>query len=152
MTHHYRPATAEDGLYVANNLRPEDLREVEGLGHSPLVLPFCVSASNPSVALIHSDGRIAGIGGIMPDPRPGVGQVWLLCTPVVNEAPHHVVRGIKRWLAEQTEYHLLWNIADSRNTLHRKLLKLLGFKAIRQLNVGPKFLPYLEIVKLCAYQ
>lgn len=152
MNHHYRVSTATDGIYVANNLRPEDKAEIEGLGHNPLALPFCCAQSKPGVTLVHADGRIAGVGGIMPDPRPGVGMIWLLCTPVIAEAPHHVVKGINRWLKEQREYKMLWNLADARNTLHHKLLKLLGFKAIRQVNVGPSFLPYLEIVKLCASQ
>ena len=36
----YRPATMGDAVKVANNLRPEDLQELEGLGHTPLGVPF----------------------------------------------------------------------------------------------------------------
>ena len=60
------------------------------------------------------------------------------------------MRQAKKWLDEQRNYRLLWNLADARNQFHQKLLRLLGFKAITARPVGPYGLPYLEIVKLCA--
>ena len=35
MSQYHRPATYKDGLLVLNNIRPEDLREVYGMGSSP---------------------------------------------------------------------------------------------------------------------
>ena len=124
--------------------------EIEGLGHQPLVLPFCVLSSDSPVAFFNNEGELAGVAGIMPDEREHVGQVWMICTPAVQKNPHHLVRQAKQWLAEQRNYRLLWNLADARNQFHHKLLRLLGFKAIAYKAVGPYGLPYLEIVKLCA--
>tara|TARA_R100001082_G_C4363450_1_gene160599 strand:- start:888 stop:1352 length:465 start_codon:yes stop_codon:yes gene_type:complete len=153
MKPYYRKATVKDAALVANNLRKEDLREVEGLGHNTLVLPFCVLTSTTAIAFFDSDGSIAGVGGIIPDPREGVGIVWMLCTPVVQNKPHTFVRHLKRWLKEQhKDYRMLWNIADARNKFHQKLVKLLGFKCLRMTYQPPYGLPYLEIVKLCAVQ
>ena len=147
----YRPATVGDAVRVANDLRPEDLQELEGLGHDRLAIPFSVLASDAPVAFYAKDGTLAGVAGIVPDPDPGVGIIWMLCTPAVQKEPINFVKQAKHWLAEEaSNYRLLWNLADARNHLHHKLLKMLGFKAIRSVPSGPHGLPYLEIIKLCA--
>ena len=148
----YRPATVGDAVQVANNLRPEDLQELEGLGHTPLGVPFSVLASDVAVAFFSKEGVIAGVAGIVPDAQEGVGIIWMLCTPEVQKEPFTFVRQAKKWLAdEQRNYRLLWNLADARNQFHHKLLKMLGFKALSSIPMQPYGLPYLEIVKLCAY-
>ena len=146
----YRPATIRDAVSVANNLRAEDKAEVEGLGQSLLHLPFGVVVSNHSTAFHSRDGELAGIAGIT-DVEPGVGQIWMLCTPVIHKEPITFVRQAKLWLTGvEHNYRLLWNLADARNHVHHKLLKHLGFKALRAVPVGSEQLPYFEIVKLCA--
>lgn len=150
----YREATVKDAIEVANNIRPEDKQELEGRGFDPMVLPLCVLHSTTSVAFFDSEGQIGGIGGIAPDPSSSLcGVVWMICTPVVSKHPHTFVREARRWLSEnELNYRILWNLADARNHLHHKLLRLLGFKALRTVHTSPFFLPYLEIVKLCVYQ
>lgn len=152
MKPYYRKATVKDAIAVANNLREEDRMEMEGLGHAPIALPFLVQLSTTAVAFFDETGAIGGVGGIMPDYKEHVGQVWLLCTPIVTKKPHTLVRHIKRWLNEQHDYRLLWNIADARNKFHHKLLKILGFKGIKKVYPPPHQLPYYEIVKLCVQQ
>ena len=148
----YRPATVADAVQVANNLRPEDLKEIEGMGHKSPAVIFSVLASDVAVSFFSKEGEIAGVAGICPDSRAGVGVIWMLCTPVVQKEPFTFVRQAKQWLAdEQRNYRLLWNLADARNLYHHKLLRMLGFKALRSVPAGPFNLPYLEIVKLCAY-
>lgn len=145
----YRQATAKDGLVVANNLRPEDRREVEGMGFTPLHIPFGILASEHSTVFYSPEGELAGVAGIVRLDNQ-VGQIWMLCTPVIHQGPVRFVKGAKRWLNEvQKEYKLLWNLADARNHVHHKLLRHLGFKALRTVPVGPENLPYFEIVKLC---
>jgi hypothetical protein len=153
MKAYYRKATFKDGLELAKKIREEDLQEIQGLGHGPESIPFFVLLSDVAVALFDGD-ELAGIGGITPDPtNEGAGLVWLLCTPIITRKPQTVVRGAMKWLKEhEHKYTMLWNLADARNTYHHKLLRLLGFKGLRQLNIGPFFLPYIEIVKLCASQ
>jgi len=148
----YRTATIKDGFLVANQLRPEDKREVEGMGHTPFHIPLCVLGSEHATVFHSPDGEIAGVAGIVRlDDQ--VGQIWMLCTPVIAKYPHIFVRRSKKWLKEvQTEYRLLWAYADVRNKLHHKLLRHLGFKALRTVPIGPKNLPYYEIVKLCVCQ
>lgn len=146
----YRPASIRDAVIVANNLRVEDRQEVEGMGHSMLHLPFGIATSNHSTFFFTRDGEAAGIAGIA-DLDDGVGQIWMLCTPAIHKEPITFVRQAKLWLSGvEHNYRLLWNLADARNHVHHKLLKHLGFKALRAVPVGPEQLPYFEIVKLCA--
>lgn len=147
-----REATVSDALEVIQNIRWEDRREIEGLGNRVTDLPLSVLISADKVAFLTDDHTLGGVAGIIPDPNnPGAGIVWMICTTDVTKNPVALVRGAKKWLAEHgPKYTMLWNLADDRNKFHHKLLKMLGFKAMRRLNVGPYFLPYLEIIKLCA--
>jgi len=146
-----REATYRDGLLVLNNIRPEDKAEVEGMGLEPLHVPFGVLACDHPT-YFHVDEKPAGIAGIV-RLSPTEGQVWMLCTPLIAEVPHTFVREAKRCMRSvEGEYQLLWNYADARNHVHHKLLKHLGFKALREVPCGPYQLPYLEIVKLCVQE
>ena len=150
MSKYHRPATYKDGLLVLNNIRPEDLREVRGMGSTPLQVPFGILISEHATFFHDTDGTPAGLAGVV-RLNPHEGQIWMLCTPLITTKPHTFVRGAKRWLKEvEKDYDLLWNLADTRNAVHHKLLKHLGFKAIRTVPTGPQQIPYFEIVKLCA--
>ena len=147
-----RPATVADALEVAANIRLEDRREIEGLGHSPLALVWCVETSAHATAFYNREGELAGIAGIGPDDQPGVGQVWMICTPAVEKNPVTFVRQSRQWIETAgKDYSMLWNLMDSRNKLHHKLVKMLGFKSLRYVCPPPfNTIPYIEIVKLCA--
>ena len=148
----YRPATIRDAVIVANNLRDEDRSEVEGMGLSPLHLPFGIATSSYATYFFTKEDKAAGIAGIA-DVGDGIGQAWMLCTPEILKEPITFVRQAKLWLSEvEHNYELLWNLADARNHVHHKLLKHLGFKALRAVPCGPDQLPYFEIVKLCVSQ
>ena len=150
MSKYHRTATYNDGLLVLKNLRKEDLEELKGAGMSPLHVPFGVLISEHATFFYDTDGNPAGLAGVV-RLSPTEGQIWMLCTPVITTKPHTFVRGAKAWLSEvESDYKLLWNIADVRNTVHHKLLKHLGFRALRTVPTGPDALPYYEIVKLCA--
>lgn len=150
MSQYHRPATYKDGLLVLNNIRPEDLREVRGMGSSPLHVPFGVLISEHATFFHDTDGSPAGLAGVV-RLSPSEGQIWMLCTPLITTKPHTFVRGAKKWLKEvEKDYDLLWNLADTRNDVHHKLLKHLGFRALRTVPTGPQQIPYFEIVKLCA--
>ena len=144
-----REATTKDALLVGNNLRTDDRNELEGMGHNTLQLPIGVMMSDHAVSFYSPEGDIAGVAGIVPLDNQ-VGQIWMLCTPVIETHPFIFVRSAKKWLNNiQKEYKLLWNLADARNQVHHKLLKHLGFKALRTVPIGPNNIPYYEIVKLC---
>ena len=147
MKPYYRQATIKDAFQVVNNIRKEDRAEIEGLGHSITAVPFSVLISKPSVAFFNHKNEICGVAGIVPE-SDRIGQVWMICTPSITHNPHTFVREARRWLSEQHGFSMLYNVADSRNHLHQKLLKLLGFKSLQEV-VLPNGLVYKEIVKLC---
>lgn len=150
MSNLIRPATIKDATYVAANLRDEDLIEVEGLGHDRGALPFSVAVSTTAVSMLLPTGELVGVAGICPDQQDRVGSIWMLCTPGLEKAPHTFVRQARKWLKEVSkDYDVLTNLAGYDNKLHHKLLKLLGFKALRVVQPAPYYLPYYEIVKLC---
>ena len=146
-----KKATIQDALEVARNIRAEDKMEIEGLGHSLGSLPFSVALSDVAVSFYNRDGDICGVAGICPSPIPRSGIVWMICTPALTLQPMTFVRQARNWLArEEVNYDVLYNYTDIRNTFHHKLLKMLGFRALRILQPAPTYLPYYEIVKLCA--
>ena len=145
-----REASVRDALLLANNIRIEDKQEIEGLGLSPFLLPLSVLQSDNPMAFFDDSESIIAIAGVVPV-NPREGQIWMICTPLVEKVPHTLVRQTKKWIAEWEErYDILYNIADANNALHHKLLKILGFKSLRRVYPEPYLKPYLEIVKLCA--
>ena len=145
---HYRKGTLEDGLRIISKLRKEDKAEVAGMGMTMLHVPFGLVVSEHAT-FFHYKGEPAGIAGVV-RLNQHEGQIWMLCTPAITKAPITFVRQAKKWLDSiESDYKLLWNLADARNTVHHKLLKHLGFKGLRVVPTGPNALPYYEIVKLC---
>ena len=146
MSKYIHPCTLEAAYQVASQLRGDDLREcVEGHGIQPTIhIPlassagFCVSFNVP-------DGRIAGLAGIHSD-----GRIWMLCTPAIEDFPHHFAREAKRFIDNRCEPYL-WNLVDKRNTVHIKLLKFLGFTLHDEVLYGPNSLPFIRFSK-CVHQ
>ena len=139
MKPYYRQATIKDAFHVVNNIRVEDKAEIEGLGHTIAAIPFSILISKPSVAFFNKNNDICGVAGIVPE-SDRIGQVWMICTPAITHNPHTFIREAKRWLSEQHGFSMLYNLADSRNLLHQKMLKLLGFKSISLFLISSSFM------------
>ena len=138
-----QPCTPQLALEVGENLRWEDIREVEET--SGLTAPAAVLESYYrsafSVYFTVPNGKAAGVAGVTPD-----NKIWMLCTKASEEYPHTFVREARRWL-DSLYNPYLWNHADMRNESHIKLLKLLKFKFINyQVHNG---VPLIEFIKLC---
>jgi hypothetical protein len=135
--------------WVADNLQLEDRRELEGLGFADmhLALRLSVAQSDNPICFWNPDGMICGVAGVSRTDAQS-GAIWMLTTPYVRQYPKLFFKEAKKWLAKQTNYDLLYNIADPRNQLHLKLLHLLGFKRLSYVSVGPDRLTYVEFAKL----
>lgn len=145
------PATIQEALRYSSKLRFEDRRELMGVGHHPMVaLPLSVGLSENPIKFFNQDRQVAGFAGVV-DEGDGIGRIWMLCTPAVEKMPFILVKEAKEWISSQP-YNMLHNIADPRNRAHLKLLKLLGFKRLSYVSVGPKRHTYVEFAKLCAIQ
>lgn len=132
----------EAAVQVAFNLRPDDYREVyEGHGYFPPFHIPQVALNGDSYYFEAPNGKIAAIGGVGID-----GNIWMLCTPIVEDYPIAFARECKRMIDSRKE-KLLWNIVDKRNTVHLKLLQFLGFKFLREIKHGPNQLTFIEFCK-----
>ena len=137
------PITLEAATQVASNLRPDDLREVEeGHGRDPTALPFLMSQNPSYVYFTVPDGKTAGMAGVGKE-----GDIWMLCTPEIHRYPITFAREAKRYVDSRTE-PLLWNIVDSRNEAHLRLLKFLGFKFLRKVKHGPNSITFIEFCRV----
>ena len=145
MSKYIHPITLEAAKEVASNLRPDDRREVEeGHGDDPLQVLTNAALTTPCMYFTVPNGRTAGMVGVSEE-----GNIWMLCTPEIEQYPITVAREAKRFIDNRKE-KLLWNIIDKRNTVHIKLLRFLGFKFLREFPYGPNKLPFIEFCKLCA--
>ncbi len=143
MSKFIHPITLEAAIEVASNLRSDDRREVEE-GHGiPAALLPTIMAHNPSyVYFTVPDGKTAGMAGVGEQ-----GDIWMLCTNEIHRHPIRFAREAKRYV-DSREEPLLWNIVDSRNTAHLRLLKFLGFKFLRKLKHGPNNVTFIEFCRV----
>ena len=143
MDNRIHPITKEAAYEVASNLTEADHREVfEGHGIDGIwtIILGAITQQNTD-AIYTNDGKIAAMIGVED------GRVWMLSTTACTDHPRTFVKDVKRWLLSQPD-GLYWNIVDKRNTVHIRLLRLLGFKFLRELNYGPNNLPFLEFCKI----
>jgi hypothetical protein len=143
VSNYIHPITLEAATQVASNLRPDDRREVEeGHGIPSALLPSLMSENPSYVYFTVPDGKTAGMAGVGEQ-----GDIWMLCTPHIHRYPITFAREAKRYVDSRTE-PLLWNIVDSRNTAHLRLLKFLGFKFLRKLKHGPNNVTFIEFCRV----
>ena len=137
------PITNEVAFEVTSQLSNDDKREcIEGHGIDPFVLAMEVLSTKDSYYFKSPNGMSVAIGGAEPD-----GRIWLLCTDTEKHYPLTFTRNIKKFVDTRPE-KLLWNVVDKRNTTHIKLLRILGFKFLREVLYGPKLLTFIEFCKI----
>ena len=140
-----RRARSSDARAVFASLRPEDLREVQAaseLDDPTDMLLGGFEASNVTYAM-RVEGRPIAVLGLVATPVANV--VWLLATPSVNRHRLDVLRHGRdvadKWFRR---YGTLLCIADDRNTLHQRWIKLIGFEEAGQIDQnGIPFTRYL---------
>ena len=143
LSKYIHPITLKAALEVASNLRSDDFRELsEGHGLDPLLYLAAMSAEPSTVYFTSPSGKAAGMAGVGKK-----GDIWMLCTNEIHKQPILFTRQAKRYVDSRTE-PLLWNIVDSRNKAHLKLLKFLGFKFLRKLKHGPKNVTFIEFCRV----
>ena len=141
MPNYIHPLTKEAALYVASNLREDDRRELEE-GHGlPALSAAIYPLEDDSIYFTVPNGETAGMAGVGPD-----GKIWMLCTPAIHKYPLTFAREAKRFVESRTE-EFLWNIVDSRNKAHLKLLHWLGFEFMEEFEYGPNNIPFIEFQK-----
>jgi len=136
-----RPAIPPDCVEIARNLREADLMEIVAGGHSdPLrCLMDCFERTERPMTGVWNGTPIClfGVSRIryrfFDDkgkwcPR-GIGAPWLLGTDEITDARWSFLKESRVWLDQiKNDYDLLWNRVHSRNTVHIRWLKWLGFQ------------------------
>jgi hypothetical protein len=147
-----RPATPDDAKYIATRLRKADRAECEAvIGKPPeAFLPGSVALATACWSIIAPTGDIIGLFGVSPYPGDkNVGAVWMVATDELPKYTRQFLRETRRWVkVMQDHYPILWNIVDTRNTVHVKWIKWCGFTFHGTHLIGPDKIPFLEFSKV----
>lgn len=124
-------------LEIAENLRPEDRRELEtATGRTAVEAVFRSLAVSEIAYVSRYKGEPHAVFGVAPS-----GVVWMVGTKAIEKAPMSTYKAAKEIIHGLLEnhYETLWNHVDCRNELHIKWLKALGFNfgSVRYVNGMP---------------
>lgn len=125
-----RPSVAADVIELASTMRDADRHEVEALvGLDPMAaLTLGFFHSDLCMTGEDEEGRVGAMWGVVPTGIRGYGSIWLLSSPVIEDNVREFISVAKPWLQNQlTTYDHLSNMVTEDNTLHRRLIKFLGF-------------------------
>jgi hypothetical protein len=148
-----RPATRGDIYWVSSRLSPEDYQEVEtGTGERPIdILPDMMKQAQVYSIRCHRNSEPVALFGLMDCGEPGQANVFLLGTVDLPKVAKTLVGELPKWLNAWCEdYPILTNYADSRNELHLKYLRHIGFEIGEAVDV--RGVPFHEIRYPCAHQ
>lgn len=134
-----RRATYEDCLTLAPNLRQEDKDEVWAgnrfLPEEALIFSF-LSCPNAYVAILNDE--ILCMFGCSPKDTEGFGTPWLLGTDNIKIFSKEFLAVSHQIFATTiTPYHFLSNTVWSKNVVHIKWLKWMGFTRDPQELISP---------------
>jgi hypothetical protein len=78
------PATLEEAIALAQDLRTEDAAEIKAMSGQELVVSLChgVQFSDLPTTILNDNGDILGMfGAVSLGDNPRLGVVWMLCSP-----------------------------------------------------------------------
>lgn len=129
---HVDDATPDQVVFIAENLRSADEREVRGLtsGAPVAALSFSARTSVRTFCATY-DGTPVILFGVGAGAIPEVGMPWLVATPDIAKFKIAFLRHSRQYLLAlraEGNFKIFRNIADMRNDLHVKYLTYLGAK------------------------
>jgi len=114
--------------YIANNLRAQDLKEVLGLGSSPLPSLVAACAGEGESFVFSLDGKSAAACGVGWVEADQVARPWFLGTDDIFPALKLFYTAAPAWVDRWVEmYGYLENFCHSDNTVSKKWLRNLDF-------------------------
>lgn len=147
----YRTTVIPDCHYVGSRLRAADLAEVRSRGSDPVeaVIKGYVYGDR-CVTILAGGEPICVYGAVSTGQSPKSASVWMLGTDGVYANRRDFIKDSRERVHDLIrDYELVWNYVDSRNHLHVRWLRWLGFTFIRsttELSVDGT--PYYEFAKL----
>jgi hypothetical protein len=152
MDNYIRSSIGADVDFLTDNLRKEDIEEVQAGGLTPFGALFQGYAiSDPCWTLLDDGGSPIAMVGVCSSPNPSLGLVWLLGTRGIEDFSYKFAKYSKpalERLFEETGYDGLYNYTHAHNELHHRWLRWLGFKFLRKIDLPPNNQPFYEFVKL----
>lgn len=148
-----RPARYGDVLSLGLRLREEDMNELRaasGLRPIDALERSFAATVNPFVG-VDEDDRPVCLGGVVPYPGcPLRGVVWAVAATDIARHQMSFLRRSRPWVdLWQSQYPILTNAVDERNTVHIAWLKWLGFTFIaRHPEYGAERRPFIEFVRI----
>lgn len=126
---YYKPG---DAFYIAPRMREADRQEVlAASGQSPFgALVHGAQVTKTLYTVVDDRGYPCAMFGVVPG-NNGHGSVWLLGTDALTRGKmrKQFVHHSEDWLSNlQSQYSVLSNVIDERNTVHIDWLKRMGFQ------------------------
>ena len=144
-----RLATEEDIPRVAQDMRKADKAEImaaASLGPEE-ALRGGYEASEPCYAVVLDEKPIALFGVAPVD--SDIGVIWLLGTDDITKNPVTFMKRSKKILPLLIHpYKMVCNVVDKNNTVHVNWISKMGFSFIREIQHGPKQLPFYEFARI----
>jgi hypothetical protein len=129
--YYIRVAHSCDAALIGPLLREADKSEIaanSGL-HPEEALRQSLDTSSEVHLACHPDGTPLSIFGIGPNTsEPSIGIPWMVGTDEMSKYNIPLVRDARKWVDRHLNtYSILTNYVDSRNTVHLKWLRHIGF-------------------------
>lgn len=152
-----RPLTVGEAVTIVPHLRKADLEEIRagrGNDYDPekAVVEAVIISDKAFGAWM--GGELVAIYGVSTEAgghNGYSGAVWMLGTEGIEQIPMTFLKGCKQYISTlETGFQVLDCLSDSRNTLHHKWLKWMGFE---QGIAIPSLVPDVTLVhfrKVCA--
>lgn len=123
----------KDILYILEHLKPEDEHEAitqKGENYKDIILKEIMSnCSRTFLGCKKSDDTPVCVGGYTDTNEKGIGIVWLLSTPEIENNKTCLLRNIVMAFKEIDEkYWFTCNMLFSENQFAKKWLKKIGYK------------------------
>jgi len=145
-----RLATEDDCIYLAENLREDDYREIQAVTGLPPLLSLLTGLRSSQVPLVICDnkGKVVAMLGVVPNGL--IGSIWMVGTPDLKKISVSFLRNCQDvFTVLKNKFSVLHNYVDARNELHIRWLKWMGFSFIKKhKKYGIEQKPFYEFVKI----
>ena len=146
---HLRLASEIDCIYLSENLRKEDIQEIQAVTGLPPLLSLLTGLKMSSVPLVicNADCKPVAMLGVVPNGL--IGFIWMVGTDDLKKLVYHFLRNSKDVCdVLKGKHQILHNYVDKRNKLHINWLKWMGFSIINEVNYGIENRKFYEFVKI----
>ena len=146
---HLRLASEIDCIYLSENLRKEDIQEIQAVTGLPPLLSLLTGLKMSSVPLVicNADCKPVAMLGVVPNGF--IGFIWMVGTDDLKKISLSFLRNSKDVCdVLKGKHQILHNYVDKRNKLHINWLKWMGFSIINEVNYGIENRKFYEFVKI----